>query len=544
MSAYENSSCCSPKENTFSCKSLSDPEDSLSIKLSSDTTSYEEDNLRDTSCCDPSVNTTEAVIGIFQTSDFTNLITLLLKSNRVLHQEIQKMQREHQKSMTTLMQVCHKLSDNKIPYSDSAAGWLHDGNSMECGVVGDYGRVGELSAGNEGEMEEKVGQGDKNESTDCLPRKVDSAEDCFPQEYEDQKNQLDYISVESLTYYSRELDKSSCNKERNNATIHSNPESPGIEAVKNMWEHFSVNSHDLTVSEEEPVVKSKQKKWNSKATVPQPFNMSIREAKSHKKKSRSLKIAEQEDLKKKAMDDAEVRKIYCATPIPASTFLPLHELSNARNEQKRNILKKECAKNLESTQKPFSFYKRDTLKQKHREDIHKQNLDQEVAMLKKNMFKAKPVPPNLLDSEMDQKLLEQEEYKAIIKKMRADKLLAKSKLPFHMQKSAVKPDKKHENHEDKDFLTDDQCFHPNVPKCEKGFHTFPQHPVSEKHSKGTTIAEPLQTDSVCSRRTIQDKFQAAEKKIMRKQIKKSQKTLCVEPYTQDESRRRKMEEFR
>lgn len=539
---------------------------------------------------------------IFQESNFSNLITMLLESNMILHREIQQMQQEHRKAMINLTQFCLKHKPHE-PYSVSAASFmidddnsvenisvpvpLHQGRVLraetECSAVGgsddEVGKDGCSAVG--GADAEVGGEGEENEDdAECCNRvkeKVTNATErgfrgegwfvsckedieCEEQErkvtkkgrkegerhervssndedgstdgylaHEDEYSVLhahpndsghDYQldCVESSTSYCRESDLSSCNEEES-TTILSNSdhyESPGMEAVQKMWDNFSVTGQDYF---EKPVVKLKQKKWTTRVTVPQPFSMTIREANSPTKKSRSLEIAEQEFLERKAMDDAETKKRFCATPIPASTFLPLFELSNARNEQRRETMKKECAKMLESTQKPFSFHKRDALKHDQRKESLKRSQDQEVAMLKKNAFKAKPVPPDLFDPDTHQKLLEQEEYRTIFKKMRADQLLAKSKLPSRMQESAKGSHRKNlECHGAKPFMTEEHCFHPprthKIPDYEQAFHRFQQQLELKKCSKCTTIAEPfqLQTDILSRRRMMQDKIQVVKEK--------------------------------
>lgn len=625
LSVHVNSCRSSPKEKMSSCKSKSDSTVSLGCKPFSSCNSSQGVNLgkalgtRSYYVRSPvsAIASNEDTTGVFQTSDFTSLITTLLESNRILHKEIQQMQREHRKTMTTLTQF-YQQAKYETPTSD--CGSVHDGGSVEktslhthprtvktiemskdkgCDTVGggvcddcqladvsgrsdgdvvcsnrvelevnvtavnrtekgsklcrkeklicedsmggNEGKEGERTSdegdsmgGNEGEGEEISSEDEEESIVDGNCSISEDANFLDDSDHDDEgKIQLECVpAVESSAVSSScstEFGRLSCDEEGEevNQTGRSDPDplaSPGMEAVKKMWDKFSVNDYDFITYFEGPVIKSKPKKWTPRITVPQPFNMTIREGTFPIKKSKSLEIAEKEVLERKTLEDRAVQKQFRATPIPANTFLPLFDLINARNEQRRETVKEECAKMLEFSQKPFSFYKRDTLKHEHREGMLKQCREQEVANLKKKQFKARPVPTKLFAPEIDEKLWEKEEYRRIRKKMRADDLLTKSKLPSRMQESRSDRDlgkayrEKLEENEAKAFMTEEHCFHPcathNIPDYDKVYHKFQQQLELKKLSKSTTITEPfqLQTDAVCSKRRkkLQDKIQAAE----------------------------------
>ena len=285
--------------------------------------------------------------------------------------------------------------------------------------------------------------------------------------------------------------------------------SPGALAVRTMWDNFSVNEYSIlndTEMKESP--KRGKKEWVPKITVPQPFAMTVREANTPKQKSRSLKQAEEEQLHKAAEEEAELMKKFRASPVPASTFLPLYELVNAKNEQRQEEVKRLSKDLLKANERPFSFTRREKeLKQiKARQAaLLKQIEDREQ---KKNKFKAKPAPKHLFSPLIDERIREQEEYRKIKIQMRSEELLASSKLPGTMQLRGQnyrtrKPERA-EHEEDNEYP-----FHPNingtVPDYDQAYLEFQKRLAAKKRTKQTTITEPfhLRTKCISSRKQQQ-----------------------------------------
>ncbi len=239
--------------------------------------------------------------------------------------------------------------------------------------------------------------------------------------------------------------------------------------------------------------KGGKKEWTPKITVPEPFSMTVRESQTPKQKSRSLKMAEQEHLKKTAEAEAELMKKFRASPVPASTFLPLYELVNAKNEQRKEEVKRLSKDYLKATERPFSFAQREQelLQIKRRQAaLLKQIEDKER---KENIFKAKPVPKNLFSPVSKEYIREQEEYRKIRTQMRSEELLASSKLPKSM-KLRCQPQhvsrKESAQREKRDHL-----FHPSinstVPDYDQAYYEFQKKLAAKRNTKQTTITEPF-----------------------------------------------------
>lgn len=297
--------------------------------------------------------------------------------------------------------------------------------------------------------------------------------------------------------------------------------SPGLLAVEQMWSDFSVEDYAPPESfreEERKREKSGRKEWTPKITVPRPFSMSVRESNSPKRISRSMIQAEQERLEREALEEAELKKQFRAIPLPASTYLPLYELINAKNEQRREEVKMMSKEILKATERPFSFVKRENEKRLMKEDEMRRSLLLENLKQKESMFRANPFPKHLFDPDVDERLKEQEEYREIRIKLRAQELLASSKLPENMQGKgreysigALRKKRLKEN-ETKAFMTDEHKFHPcisnGVPDYYHAYMEFQKQLALRKKTKHATATEPfyLRTGLIPSRRqqVIQD----------------------------------------
>ena len=497
-------------------------------------------------------------------AEFTTVMTSLLASNRSIYEEVKQMQREHQKTVTTLTQFCKRhITVNGATYFDSlcdgrdnnsvlpspgikmAAMFRFEESSSDTEVEGDVEKSSEseakccnranlevkmgirkrkevrllnrggLVSGKEEVMEHKqqkklTGIERSEERGDGVDEDVSSQDEicCFPCKDPDgglHNNHMPHCSpVESSTFI--KSGESSCSEDERTITHSDHYFSPSGIEVKRMWEKFSESNCDYVTNSDVPLINPRQKKWTTKVTVPQPFNMTIRDkANSTMKKKMSQNV-----LEKKTVEEVVRKKTFHATPAPANTFLPLYELINAKAEQRKAYMKMECAEVLELTQRPFSFHKRDFLKCEEKKEMLKQNEEQEATLLKKKLFKAKPVPLNLFNHETDEKMYEQEEYRKMLKKMRADDLLAKSKLPFRMQEATEKSDdasrKKHHRHDNNVIRTEEHCFHLkgscHISDYSEQYKKFQQQLESRKCCKLNTKVDPfqLQTDEVYSRR--------------------------------------------
>ncbi|XP_060119837.1 protein FAM161A [Heteronotia binoei] len=203
---------------------------------------------------------------------------------------------------------------------------------------------------------------------------------------------------------------------------------------RKIWEELSLDSFPLWpssgFSKLQSLRKSRRKKkaWSPKLTVPEPFQMTIREDKKKEQNVKSKAQIEMENnlLKKQLEEEAEYQKQFRANPVPASVFVPLYHDIVKRNEEHRKLVKDRRKVILLASQKPFRFIEREAQKKEMRKtqlkDLSKQDK-------KAKMFKAKPVPKFIYGPEISERLKEEELYREIRIQMRSEELLHNSSLP-------------------------------------------------------------------------------------------------------------------
>ncbi|XP_068009322.1 protein FAM161A isoform X3 [Melanerpes formicivorus] len=205
------------------------------------------------------------------------------------------------------------------------------------------------------------------------------------------------------------------------------------ERIEKMWDGFSVEDYITHIKHSfpsSPVVRmigKKQKAWSPKVTMPKPFQMTIREARKKEQNIKSKSQIEMENnlLKKQLEEEAECQKKFRANPVPAAVFLPLYHEIVQQNEERRRSVKERSKLKLLASQKPFKFIERE----KQRNEIRKMQLKELSAPEKKKMFRAKPVPKYIYSPSVKDKLKEEELYREIRIRMRAEELLRNSSLP-------------------------------------------------------------------------------------------------------------------
>lgn len=283
------------------------------------------------------------------------------------------------------------------------------------------------------------------------------------------------------------------------------------ELIDSMWDDFSIESYMDNEGKVIDITKLKQaaNRWYPCVTVPQPFSMTLREQNTKKKPSRSALEAEREKLEREVQEEFELNKKFRATPVPASTYLPLYQLIVAENEQRREMVKQSCREMLKASERPFSFMKRDKEQNKQKEMLARR---QEHPVGKKvvKSFTAKPAPTQLFSSNKE-KYHEQEEYRKIKKKVRSRELLLQSKLPKNMQVKGREytvgslRKRRLEEREKKAFLTKEHSFHPKItPKVPDYVQSHIENEIqlarSKQFNKNTTV-EPfnLKTELIPSR---------------------------------------------
>ncbi|NXE77232.1 F161A protein, partial [Cochlearius cochlearius] len=268
------------------------------------------------------------------------------------------------------------------------------------------------------------------------------------------------------------------------------------ERIEKMWDGFSVEDyisrtkHSLPSSPAFRVIRKKQKAWSPKVTVPKPFQMTIREARKKEQNVKSKSQIEMENnlLRKQLEEEAECQKKFRANPVPAAVFLPLYHEIVQRNEERRRSVRERSQRKLVASQKPFKFIERE----KQRNEIRKMQLrDLSAPEKKTKLFKAKPVPKCVYSPAVNDKLREEELYREIRIRMRAEELLRNSSLPN--SRLALKDTNKKKKH---------KCIEPketehkpriksNVPDFELLHQKFQKRLLQQKKVKHLTVCEPF-----------------------------------------------------
>ncbi|XP_071498894.1 protein FAM161B-like [Diadema antillarum] len=296
-----------------------------------------------------------------------------------------------------------------------------------------------------------------------------------------------------------------------NLTLSKQPGSPA-NVVENMWDDFNVDSYaprsrslSRSSARSSTSQQSKSKEWSPKITIPKPFSMTMRESSIEQKKTtRASMEVEQKRLDREKQEEIECQKKFKATPVPAHTFLPLYDELMSQQAEKSKTNRDKSKQKILETQKPFKLT--DT-KKHHRS--HSAPLSMKTKTPK---FKAKPVPMSVFDPRVDERILEEEEYRKIRIQMRAEEMLRQSTLPPNMQirgkeytDGKLRMSKMRER-EKLAFLTSDHKFQPQVngeiPDYDELYHRFQAEVQRKKREKEPTVVEPfnLRTARIPSRK--------------------------------------------
>ncbi|XP_046770987.1 protein FAM161A isoform X3 [Gallus gallus] len=266
------------------------------------------------------------------------------------------------------------------------------------------------------------------------------------------------------------------------------------ERIARMWDGFSVDEylpprkHGLPSAPAAGTTR-KQKAWSPKVTVPKPFQMTIREARRKEQKVKSKSQIEMENnlLRKQLEEEAECQKKFRATPVPAAVFLPLYREIVQRNEERRKSVKERSKLRLLASQKPFKFIERE----KQRDEMRKMQLrDLSASEKKTKPFKAKPVPRCVYSPSVRDKLQEEELYREIRIRMRAEELLRHASLPTSRLASKDANRKKHKCAEPKEAEHKPR-IQPSVPDFDRLHQKFQRRLRQKQQLKHLTVCEPF-----------------------------------------------------
>ena len=497
-------------------------------------------------------------------SDYSTLFSALLESNALLHKEIHKLHEQHQKTLTTVESLCQQQLQWKVEAQHMTAD-IRDGHGLSGSTRGVMVAASDLEGLSD---EERLSQSlparllhntwvqssdqdgssraasssttsslqhsshtnsyhsdqhsDQQQQSVLVPTGEDKSEEKSGDvEGSDEEEVESVSSAHDLSAHGFHSSTNSLSSSADSTRPHTPYEraegdpfaSPGVLAIEHMWDDFSVEEIAPYEPDMEQETKGRSKEWSPTITIPEPFSMTLRDSKTPKRKSRSMLIAERERMEREAQEEAELKKQFRATPVPASTYLPLYELLNAKNEQRREQVKKLSQEILKSTEKPFSFMKREEEKKALRTETAR--ISQEFARMKarkERQFQAKPIQQHLFDPMVNEQIREQEEYRRIRIKMRAEQLLSSSKLPGSMQVKGREytvgslRKKRLEKNQNRAFMTQEHQFHPavngEVPDYDQAYLDFQTQLAKVKKTKKATVTDPfyLRTQLIPSRK--------------------------------------------
>ncbi|XP_066178174.1 protein FAM161B [Sylvia atricapilla] len=272
--------------------------------------------------------------------------------------------------------------------------------------------------------------------------------------------------------------------------------------------------------------KSASSPWIPSITIPQPFKMTLREARKKSELMKSymfLELDKQRD-KRQSQDEAECQKQFRAQPVPAHVFLPLYQEIMEQNEIRRQAATQKRKELLLSTQRPFSFLEKE---EKKKEAIRQKFLAAATPNESSKQKQAsKKVPKSTYDSLLGDKLKEAELFREIRIQMRAKDLLKNSVAPIDTSNCRREPQSRTATRTKQERLgfLQDRSFsfkpriNPTIPDFEELYWAFQRKTLRRQEIKEPIRSKPfkLRTSNLHARQR-----QASEK------IKDSQKLSKV-----------------
>nr|XP_050852747.1 protein FAM161A isoform X2 [Vespula vulgaris] len=186
----------------------------------------------------------------------------------------------------------------------------------------------------------------------------------------------------------------------------------------------SLNSDSEDSEETKSLPASGSKEWHP--TVPKPFSFTLRE---EAEKYMTLTEMEANEDSKKESNKKGPSKKRRVRPIPLTSKIPLYDKLLAEKEERSRIVREESALNLLSQVRPFKL----ECDRRAWRSLTRSSPD--ICGKKSrstSRFKAKPVPKNLFGTEVYDRMLEDEYYRELTKKVRASELMRSSSLPPSM----------------------------------------------------------------------------------------------------------------
>ncbi|KAG5319057.1 F161A protein, partial [Acromyrmex heyeri] len=270
----------------------------------------------------------------------------------------------------------------------------------------------------------------------------------------------------------------------------------------------SVDSDGEDSIETKSLPPSSSKEWHP--TVPKPFSFTLREeAEKYMTEIETVERANEDNEKKSPSKKRRVR------PIPITSKIPLYDKLMAEKEERSRIVREESALNLLSQVRPFK------LECDRRAWRSMARSSPELCSSKSgsSRFKANPVPRNLFGTEVYDRMLEDEYYRQLRKRLRAAEMLKSSSLPPSMaRRERVKSACAHfqDMEPNKD---DDESVIPTTTMSDRTRSAL----TSALSSRGNNLAAILRCQA--SREKLEREIQERMEEKRREQILKFRETL-------------------
>ncbi|XP_045167676.2 protein FAM161B-like [Mercenaria mercenaria] len=312
-----------------------------------------------------------------------------------------------------------------------------------------------------------------------------------------------------------------------------------LSTIEHMWQNFSINDYTPRRSVKERTMerpssakvtrneKRQKDSWRHRLTVPKPFTMTLRDESKEKKKSKNLKEFEEQKYQKEIEEEEELKKKFKARPVPAHVYLPLFDEIQEKGEEKRRHIRQQSAELLKSQEKPFSFLKREEDRKQHQRmerDCNDLGYTDTKTKTKPESFKANPVPKHIFDSTVDDKIMEEEEYRKIRIKMRAEELLRSSSLPPNMNTREQMKEQKEREQRMKNkrkgkgtkSATRLRINH-EVPNYDALYRQFQQELQRRKGMRESTVSQPFRLETERTGKSTVERI--------KKEIEKEEETM-------------------
>ncbi|KAM8782219.1 protein FAM161B [Rhynchonycteris naso] len=248
--------------------------------------------------------------------------------------------------------------------------------------------------------------------------------------------------------------------------------------------------------------------WASSITVPQPFRMTVREA---RKKAQWLASPasfehERQRAQRQGQEEAECLRQFRAQPVPAHVYLPLYQEIMERNEARRQAGIQKRKELLLSSLKPFSFLE----KEDQRKEAAQQRELAATAKAKVSKQKAtRRIPKSILEPALGEKLQETELFRKIRIQLRALDMLQMASSPITLSSRRADPRLRtatRTQEEKLGFLQTEFGFqpqvNPTVPDYEGLYKAFQRRAAKRRDTREVTHNKPflLRTASLCRTR--------------------------------------------